>query len=77
MSERPLRVLVLIHRQWDDSPYCAFVHDQVRALRARGHDVVVIAPVGTLPLQGTLRPNAARIARREGHRPPAAPAQGL
>lgn len=63
MSERPLRVLVLIHRQWDDSPYCAFVHDQVRALRARGHDVVVIAPVGTLPLQGKLRPNAARIAR--------------
>jgi glycosyltransferase involved in cell wall biosynthesis len=63
MSQHPLRILVLIHRMADNSPYCFFVHEQARALRAAGHDVAVIAPVGVLPGQRVLRPAAWAAAR--------------
>lgn len=67
-NERPLRVLVLVHRQQDASPYCFFVHDQVKALRALGHDVQVISPVGTLPFYDRLRPEAAAIVKNTPRR---------
>ena len=56
--EQPLRILVLIHRMADNSPYCFFVHEQARALRALGHEVTVIAPVAALPGYRLLRPEA-------------------
>ena len=34
MAQRPLRILMMIHRLADASPYCFYVHDQARALRA-------------------------------------------
>lgn len=61
MNAPPLRILMLIHRLADNSPYCLFVHDQARALRAIGHEVTVLSPVGTLPLYRFLRPHAWRI----------------
>ncbi len=57
-NPRPLRILMLIHRMADNSPYCFFVHEQAKALRALGHDVEVIAPVGALPGYRFLRPAA-------------------
>ncbi len=56
-----MRILMLIHRQADNSPYCFYVHEQARALMAEGHDVVVLSPVGVLPGLPRLRPKAARI----------------
>jgi len=58
MANRSLRILMLIHRLADNSPYCFFVHEQARALHALGHDVAVIAPVGVLPGRRLLRPAA-------------------
>ncbi|MCL2812280.1 MAG: glycosyltransferase, partial [Clostridia bacterium] len=58
MTGNPLRILILIHRLIDNSPYSFFVHEQARALRDLGHDVAVIAPVGVLPGQRLLRPAA-------------------
>lgn len=63
MEERPLRVLMLIHRLMDSSPYCFFVHEQAKALRALGHDVRVISPVGIQPFGRRLRPENERIIR--------------
>ena len=62
-ENRPLRILMMIHRQADASPYCFYVHDQARALRARGHEVVVISCVGVTPLMERLRPAQAKVAR--------------
>ena len=62
-ENRPLRILMMIHRQADASPYCFYVHDQARALRARGHEVVVISCVGVSPLMERLRPAQAKVAR--------------
>jgi glycosyltransferase involved in cell wall biosynthesis len=58
LTDRPLRALMLIHRMADNSPYCIYVHEQARALRALGHDVWVIAPVAALPGYRLLRPTA-------------------
>lgn len=63
MEERPLRVLMLIHRLMDSSPYCFFVHEQAKALRALGHDVRVISPMGIQPFGRRLRPENERIIR--------------
>lgn len=60
MAERPLRILMMIHRLADASPYCFYVHDQAKALRARGHDVVVISCVGVMPGMRRLRPELAQ-----------------
>lgn len=60
MAQRPLRILMMIHRLADASPYCIYVHDQARALRALGHDVVVISCVGVVPGMRRLRPELAR-----------------
>ena len=60
MAERPLRILMMIHRLADASPYCFYVHDQARALRALGHDVVVISCVGVMPGMRRLRPELAQ-----------------
>ena len=60
MEERPLRILMMIHRLADASPYCFYVHDQARALRALGHDVVVISCVGVMPGMRRLRPELAQ-----------------
>ena len=60
----PLRILMMIHRQADNSPYCFYVHEQAKALAARGHEVVVISCVGVLPLMDKLRPAQAEVARR-------------
>jgi teichuronic acid biosynthesis glycosyltransferase TuaC len=57
-----MRILMLIHRLTDNSPYCFYVHDQAMALRALGHDVVVVSPVGRLPFQKGLRPDAYAVA---------------
>ncbi len=61
---RMLRILMMIHRQADHSPYCFYVHEQAKALRARGHEVVVISAVGVMPMMGRLRPAQADVARR-------------
>ena len=55
-ADRPLRILMMIHRQADNSPYCFYVHEQAKALRARGHDVTVISCVGVTPMMERLRP---------------------
>ena len=63
-TNNPLRILMMIHRQADNSPYCFYVHEQAKALAARGHEVVVISCVGVLPLMDKLRPAQAEVARR-------------
>lgn len=62
--ERKLRILMMIHRQADNSPYCFYVHEQAKALQARGHEVVVISCVGTMPMMKRLRPKQAEVAAR-------------
>ena len=63
-NNRPLRILMMIHRQADNSPYCFYVHEQAKALRDRGHEVVVISCMGVLPMMDKLRPAQAEVARR-------------
>ncbi|MDR3051356.1 MAG: glycosyltransferase [Oscillospiraceae bacterium] len=58
-----MRILMLIHRLADNSPYCFYVHEQAKALAAAGHRVSVIAPVPSLPGYALLRPQAAAIAK--------------
>lgn len=53
---------MMIHRLWDNSPYCFYVHDQAMALRAQGHDVVVVSSVGIAPFMRKLRPAAYKVA---------------
>ena len=62
--EKRLRILMMIHRQADNSPYCFYVHEQAKALAARGHEVVVISAVGVTPMMARLRPGQAEVARR-------------
>ena len=59
-----MRVLMMIHRQADNSPYCFYVHEQAKALRAQGHDVTVISCVGVMPMMQKLRPALAETNRR-------------
>lgn len=59
-----MRVLMMIHRQADNSPYCFYVHEQAKALRAQGHDVTVISCVGVMPMMQKLRPALAETDRR-------------
>ena len=54
----------MIHRQADNSPYCFYVHEQAKALRAQGHDVTVISCVGVMPMMQKLRPALAETDRR-------------
>ena len=61
MAERPLRVLVMIHRLTDNSPYCFFVHEQAKALAASGIDVQVVSPVPVPLMASRLRPESARV----------------
>ena len=63
-GNRPLRILMMIHRQADNSPYCFYVHEHAKALRDRGHEVVVISCVGVVPFMEKLRPAQAEVARR-------------
>ena len=63
-QNKKLRILMMIHRQADHSPYCFYVHEQAKALAARGHEVVVISCVGVVPLMEKLRPAQAEVARR-------------
>ena len=60
--EKKLRILMMIHRQADNSPYCFYVHEQAKALAARGHEVVVISSVGVMPMMERLRPKQAEVA---------------
>ena len=62
--EKRLRILMMIHRQADNSPYCFYVHEQAKALMARGHEVVVISAVGVTPMMKRLRPGQASVAAR-------------
>ena len=62
--EKKLRILMMIHRQADNSPYCFYVHEQAKALKARGHEVVVISCVGVTPMMKRLRPKQAEVAAR-------------
>ena len=62
--EKKLRILMMIHRQADNSPYCFYVHEQAKALMARGHEVVVISAVGVTPMMKRLRPGQAEVAAR-------------
>lgn len=62
--EKKLRILMMIHRQADNSPYCFYVHEQAKALMARGHEVVVISAVGVMPMMKRLRPCQAETAAR-------------
>ena len=62
--EKRLRILMMIHRQADNSPYCFYVHEQAKALMARGHEVVVISAVGVTPMMARLRPAQAQVAAR-------------
>ena len=59
-----MRVLMIIHRQADNSPYCFYVHEQAKALHAQGHDVTVISCVGVMPMMQKLRPALAETNRR-------------
>lgn len=61
---RKLRILMMIHRQADNSPYCFYVHEQAKALKARGHEVAVISSVGVTPMMKRLRPGQAAVAAR-------------
>ena len=54
--------MMMIHRQADNSPYCFYVHEQVKALAERGHEVVVISCVGVSPMMRRLRPQQAIVA---------------
>lgn len=54
----------MIHRLADNSPYCFYVHEQAKALRAQGHDVTVISCVGTMPMMKALRPALDETDRR-------------
>ena len=62
--DKKLRILMMIHRQADNSPYCFYVHEQAKALKARGHEVVVISCVGVTPMMKRLRPKQAEVAAR-------------
>ena len=64
MAEKQLNILMMIHRQADNSPYCFYVHEQAKALKARGHRVTVISAVGVTPMMEKLRPGQAEVARR-------------
>ena len=64
MSGEKMRILMMIHRQDDSSPYCFYVHEQAKALRDRGHEVVVISCVGLPPLAERTRPSLAAMDRR-------------
>ena len=64
MEDKKLRILMMIHRQADNSPYCFYVHEQAKALRDRGHEVVVISCVGVLPMMKKLRPKLAEVNER-------------
>ena len=55
---------MMIHRQDDASPYCFYVHEQAKALMARGHEVAVISCVPLPPLAERFRPSAAALDRR-------------
>lgn len=59
-----MRILIMIHRQADNSPYCFYVHEQAKALRAQGHDVAVISCVGVMPLMERFRPALAETDKR-------------
>ena len=63
-ENKHLRILMMIHRQADNSPYCFYVHEQAKALAARGHEVVVISCVGVTPMMKRLRPKQAEVAAR-------------
>ena len=62
--DKKLRILMMIHRQADNSPYCFYVHEQAKALKARGHEVVVISCMGVLPMMERLRPKLAEVNAR-------------
>ena len=62
--DKKLRILMMIHRQADNSPYCFYVHEQAKALKARGHEVVVISCMGVLPMMKRLRPKLAEVNER-------------
>ena len=62
--DKKLRILMMIHRQADNSPYCFYVHEQAKALKARGHEVVVISCMGVLPMMKKLRPKLAEVNER-------------
>ncbi|MBR4039155.1 MAG: glycosyltransferase [Clostridia bacterium] len=62
--EKKLRILMMIHRQADNSPYCFYVHEQAKALQARGHEVVVISCMGVLPMMKRLRPKLYEVNER-------------
>ena len=64
MAEKKLNILMMIHRQADNSPYCFYVHEQAKALKARGHRVTVISAVGVTPMMERLRPGQAEVAKR-------------
>ena len=64
MKDRALRILMMIHRQDDNSPYCFYVHEQAKALRDMGHEVVVISCVGVPPMARKLRPSLAQLDQR-------------
>ena len=49
MADRPLSILMMIHRLMDNSPYCFYVHEQAKALASQGHDVRVISCLGVPP----------------------------
>ncbi|MBQ7785450.1 MAG: glycosyltransferase [Clostridia bacterium] len=63
-EEKKLRILMMIHRQADNSPYCFYVHEQAKALAARGHEVVVISAVGVMPMMKRLRSKQAEVEAR-------------
>ena len=56
-----MRVLIMIHRLTDNSPYCFYVHEQAKVLAARGIDVQVVSPVPVPPLASHMRPESARV----------------
>ncbi len=64
MAEKKLNILMMIHRQADNSPYCFYVHEQAKALVQHGHRVTVISGVGVTPMMKKLRPGQAEVAAR-------------
>ena len=64
MADRPLSILMMIHRLMDNSPYCFYVHEQAKALASLGHDVRVISCVGLPPWPMRVQPERRGIIER-------------
>lgn len=50
-------IIILSHVQFDDSPYCVFVHEHAKTLVRQGYNVYVIATLTTVPFINLFKKN--------------------